>query len=171
MFLLADSMAPYSTRGGGTACRPDLACAHALNQSCSVAPLVCHPRGTTTCSPRPTPLACSYESGFSDAANAEEASVALQITLPCMRHLTCLVLSSAAIDQDVLAAVAAMPSLLRLYASAEWAVLPAGPWQARLRWLALGHRALLASVDELATAAALEYVNILSVSGWLAGGW
>lgn len=81
-----------------------------------------------------------------------------------MRHLTCLALSSAALDQGVLSAVAAMPRLRRLYASAEWAVLPAGPWQRRLRWLALGHRSLLASVGQLGAARALERVVVLSVS-------
>lgn len=114
--------------------------------------------------PAPGRACRSYESHFSDVENAEEASAGLQVALPRMRHLTCLALSSAALDQGVLSAVAAMPRLCRLYASAEWAVLPAGPWQRGLRWLALGHRALLASMQELAAAQALERVTVLSVS-------
>lgn len=106
----------------------------------------------------------SYESRFADVENAEEASAGLQLALPRMRRLTWLALSSAALDQDVMSVVAAMPRLRHLYASTEWAVLPAGPWLRRLRWLALGHRALLASLDELAAAQALEYVSVLSVS-------
>lgn len=52
-----------------------------------------------------------------------------------MQQLTCLVLDNPALDQDVLTVAAGICSLRRLYASAEWAVLPAGPWQHTVRSL------------------------------------
>lgn len=53
-----------------------------------------------------------------------------------MQQLTCLVLDNPALDQDVLSVAAGICSLRRLYASVEWAVLPAGPWQHTVRSLA-----------------------------------
>lgn len=70
-----------------------------------------------------------------DADNMEEASRALQVALPHLQQLTCLVLANPALDQDVLSAAAQIRSLRRLYASAEWAVLLPGPWQQTLQSL------------------------------------
>lgn len=88
----------------------------------------------------------------------------LQVALPQLQRLTCLVLASSVLDQPVVAAAAGIPSLRWLYASAEWAVLPPGPWQHNLRWLALSYRAMLASIEEIAAASLLEHVCVLNVS-------